>query len=81
MAKKIHYSEEMKECPYCGGGEFYIRQSYRGETEYNYRFDGKETDNSEMYDYATYRNLTKYAYCKSCRKRLFPIKEFYESRK
>lgn len=79
MAKKIHYSEEMKECPYCGHDEFYIKQYYSGETEFNYRYDGKEADNSEMYDYATHRDLTKYAYCKGCRKRLFPTKEFYES--
>ena len=30
MAQKIHYTKEMKECPYCGNDEFYIRQSYSG---------------------------------------------------
>lgn len=79
MSKKIHYSKSMKECPYCGHDEFYIKKSYSGISEFDYRFDGEETDNGEFFDYASIKDITKYAYCKRCRKRLFPIKEFYES--
>lgn len=79
MSKKMHYSKTMKECPYCGHDEFYIKQSYSGESEFNYRFNGGETNNSEFFDGANIKDTTKYAYCKGCRKRLFLMKEYYES--
>lgn len=79
MAKKIQYSREMKECPYCGNDEFYVRQSFKGTCDYNYRFDGKPAENGEMWDNASMKDLTKYAHCNNCEKRLFPIEEFYKS--
>ena len=75
---KIHYSEDMEKCLYCGNDEFYIRQSYYGTCEYNYRFDGKDAENGEMWQNATMKDLTKYAYCNNCHKRLFPTKEYYD---
>lgn len=79
MSKAIHYTEDLKECPYCGGEEFYILQSYSGTCYYRVRFDGEEADNGDMYDSATHNSLRKYAYCCDCDKRLFPIEEYYTS--
>lgn len=81
IAKKIHYTKEMKECPYCGDDEFYIRQSFSGTCNYYMRFDMNNTDveNSEMHQNATYKDLTKYAYCSNCDKRLFLIEEYYDA--
>lgn len=79
MAKKIHYTKEMKECPYCGHDEFYIKQSYSGVCNYYYRYDGEAAYNAEMYDGSTFIDLRKYAYCGDCNKRLFPIEEYYKS--
>lgn len=79
MAKKIHYSKEMRECPYCGSEEFYVKQSFTGTCRYNIRFDGEITENGEMYQYATHTDITKYAYCSDCEKRLFPMEEYYKS--
>ena len=79
MAKKIHYTKEMKKCPYCGHDEFYIRQSYSGVCDYHYRYDGKIAYNAEMYDGSIFNDIRKYAYCSDCNKRLFLISEYYES--
>lgn len=79
MSKVIHYSREMKECPYCGHDEFYVKQSYHGVCEYNFRYDGKEAENGDMWEGATMKDITKYAYCNNCNKRLFLMKEFYEN--
>ncbi|MBQ7067032.1 MAG: hypothetical protein IJN92_09470 [Lachnospiraceae bacterium] len=81
MAKKIHYTKEMKECPYCGNDEFYIKQAYSGTCNYYMRFDMKneKAENGEMYQSATHKDLTKYAYCSDCNKRLFLIDEYYNA--
>lgn len=81
MAKKIHYTKEMKECPYCGNDEFYIRQSYSGTCNYYMRFDmrNEKTENGEIYQGASHKDLTKYAYCSDCDKRLFLIDEYYDA--
>lgn len=78
---KIHYTKDMTKCPYCGSEEFYIKQSYKGYIEYKMRFDKDENKvtNYELYENATHTNLTKYAYCRECEKRLFPIEEYYEA--
>ena len=80
MENKIHYSKDMKKCPYCGNEEFYVKQSFSGICEYNMRFDmGTNVENGEMWDNATMKDLTKYAYCNNCDKRLFPIEEYYKA--
>ena len=80
MTKKLHYKKGMKECPYCGNEEFYVKQSYSGVCYYNMRIDGGQAGwNGDMYDYATHKDLTKYAYCNNCEKRLCPMDEFYKS--
>ena len=79
MAEKLHYSKDIKECPHCGSEEFYVKQSYSGVCNFYMRIDGGQAQNPEMYDYAIHKNLTKYAYCKECEKRLFPMDEFYKA--
>ena len=79
MAKKIQYNENMKECPYCGCEEFFVLQSYSGTCECRFRYDGEEAENGDMYEFATHKDKTKYAHCSDCRKRLFPIEEYYKS--
>lgn len=71
MVKKI--SKNIKECPYCGHDEYYIKQSYKGNCDFRIRFDGKEGDNGDMHDFATYKNISKYAWCSSCNKKLFEL--------
>ena len=79
MAKKLHYSKDMMECPYCGSDEFYVKQSYSGVCRFRMKIDGGQSNNNgEMYDYAIHNDLTKYAYCNQCEKRLFPMDEFYK---
>lgn len=71
----------MKCCPYCGSGEFYIRQSYKGICDYNMNFDldSNETpENGSMWDMASMKDEWKYARCNQCDKRLFQIDEYYK---
>ena len=79
MAKPIHYTKNMKECPYCGSKEFYIKQSYRGICALNLRFDMKEAENTDMYANAEHTDISKYAHCSNCNEQLFPIKEYYDA--
>ena len=70
---------EIKKCPHCGNEEEYYSKDYvKGSTKTNYRFDGKETENGDMYQHLSHNN-GKYAYCSSCHKRLFEI-EYQEAR-
>ena len=60
------------ECPHCGNNEVKIKCKIHGECEYNLRLDGSnDAYNGEMYDTATLKPMTKYAYCNDCGKRLF----------
>lgn len=58
-------------CPFCGNEEFYRKGTYSGYYEYRYRFDGhtEGCDNSELHDYADYKE-NKTAYCASCNKKI-----------
>lgn len=68
-------SKHIKCCPYCGGEEYYIKQSYKGTCKYNIRFDGKEAENGDMYENTEYINTSKYAWCNECNKRLFKLED------
>lgn len=71
---KIVYPLEnppIEKCPYCGGEEFCIIQRVSGTVEYHYRFDGEEGENGELHEPLNYTDIRKFAYCPSCRKRLF----------
>ena len=65
----------IKSCPYCGSEEYYIKQSYKGTCNYILRFDGEEADNGEMWENSTMKNLSKYAWCNECNKRLFKLED------
>ena len=57
--------KDLEACPFCGCDEFYEKQQARGTINYRMRFDGKETDNSAMYDGL----ITLYSgrvYCNDC---------------
>ena len=78
MNQEIHYTKDMKCCPYCGYEEFYIKQSYSGKCDYNMRFDGDtDVENGSMWDNATMKDINKYVRCGNCEKKLFPIDEYY----
>ena len=67
--------KNIKKCPYCGCEEYYRKESYKGTCEFRVRFDGKEADNSDMYDNAEEKLISKYAWCAKCHKRLFKLEE------
>lgn len=72
--KKI--SEDIKCCPYCGGETYYIKQHYYGDCRYFFSFDERKqmyVDNGGMWEGATFRNTSKYAWCADCDKRLFKL--------
>lgn len=68
MAKNLPPITEVKACPYCGHGEFAVKQSYQGSGVYYRRLDGKEgASNTEMYDCLSHK-AGKIAYCGRCEK-------------
>lgn len=72
----VNYIDKgIKSCPYCGGEQYYIKQSYKGTCNYILRFDEKEADNGHIHDNAEYKNTSKYAWCKDCNKRLFKLED------
>lgn len=56
---------KLKCCPFCGSEEFYERRRAYGTVCYNMRFDGKEADNSCMYDSLNYSWNGK-VWCAEC---------------
>ncbi len=65
----------MKQCPHCSSYEgYYLKTQIRGNSETRFSFDGNydEEKNSDMHDSLKYK-FSKYAYCQSCRKRLFVV--------
>lgn len=67
--------KDIKECPYCKHDEYFVKQSYKGVTEYNFRYDGTEAENGHMWDGANFKNISKYAWCSLCYRRLFKLEE------
>jgi len=61
---------ELKECPCCGNDEFYTTAYVYGSIVCAERFDGKETDNAELYDGLNTKNYNGRAYCRMCNKYL-----------
>ena len=61
--------KDLEACPFCGCDEFYEKQQTRGTIHYRIRFDGKETDNTDMYDglITTYSGRS---YCENCNRYL-----------
>lgn len=75
--EKIKWNKNVKNscCPYCGGEEYYYRQSVYGYAFYNVRFDGEETDNSEMYQYLQHREPYGEVKCRNCERVLGKLKK------
>lgn len=65
--------KNIKCCPYCGGEEYYMKQSFKGTCEYIVRFDGEEAENGHIYDNTEYKNTSKYTWCQNCDKKLFQL--------
>ena len=61
------------ECPHCGGKDFFVKQSISGIGYFYGTLDGREGDNTELHSGLKYKNLSKYAYCVDCQKRMFKI--------
>lgn len=59
---------ELTECPFCGCDEYYTKQYVYGTLRYNERFDGKETNNAELYEGLYSKNYSGRAYCSKCDK-------------
>lgn len=61
------------DCPHCGYDEFYTMERVSGVVNIYRTFDGKLSDNAEMYDHTNLKLIRKYAYCGECHKRLFKV--------
>lgn len=48
---------ELKECPFCGCGEFYTTEYVYGTLRYRERFDGTEAHNEQLYDGLNTKNI------------------------
>lgn len=72
----VHNMNEpnIQECPYCGHDEYYIKMQYSGKGICRCRFDGKPTENGDLYDCLTDTVIGKFAHCSNCNKRIFRIK-------
>ena len=68
---------EQNKCPHCQSDTgYFIKTQIRGVSQFNYKFDGSydEENNSGIHDSLSYKE-GKYAYCRSCDKRLFKVNE------
>lgn len=61
---------ELDCCPFCGSEEFYTKEYGYGTIYYNERFDGKEADNSELFESLSFKNYSGKAYCRNCNRYL-----------
>lgn len=73
--KDITIDVNIKCYPYCGSEEYYIKQSFKGTCNYYIRFDGEVAYNTTMHDNIEYINVSKYAWCSECNKKLFEIED------
>ena len=61
--------KDLKACPFCGCEEYYERSRIKGYVQYRIRFDGEETDKTNMYDGTTTTPNGKF-YCSNCERYL-----------
>lgn len=69
--------DQIECCPHCRSEEgYFVKTQIRGKCESRYKFDGQfdEDHNSDMHDGLSYKD-GRYAYCRSCRKRLFQLND------
>ena len=67
---KNNQHTDLMQCPFCGCDTFYSKDYITGATITYHRYDGKETENGQMYEHVKH-TTGKYAYCTDCDKRLF----------
>lgn len=60
---------KLEYCPFCGSEEVYEKRYARGPVWYQLRFDGKEADNTEMYEGLSFECSGR-VYCNECNKYL-----------
>lgn len=66
---------QMKNCPHCQSETgYYVKTQITGKANFRYKFNGSydEEHNSDIHDHLDYKD-SKYAYCRSCDKRLFKL--------
>lgn len=59
---------KLTECPFCGCDEFYTKEYVYGTMRCRSRFDGKEADNSDLYDGLSLKESSGRIYCDNCNK-------------
>jgi len=57
--------EDLKECPICGGDEYYVLSKPIGKFITRYNFDGSDADNTEMLSSLS-DEPQKFVYCSDC---------------
>jgi hypothetical protein len=66
MATKLPPIQLVKECPHCGGDQFYVMQRYTGRGQYHRKLDGSEgASNGLMHDCLIVK-AEKTAFCSDC---------------
>lgn len=65
--KNIH---ELKECPYCGHKEYFIKESFKGNNEVYMTFKGEVVESVNTYENANHKRISKFAFCANCEKRI-----------
>lgn len=66
----MKHVSELKECPFCGHDENIIKQRATAIVEYGTRFDGEEADNTGLHDGMEYKDISKFAFCRNCYKKI-----------
>lgn len=66
----MKHISEIQNCPFCGYEEYYKKETYKGTCNAYARFDGKETENGDMYSYASHKLSSKFAYCTACNRKI-----------
>lgn len=67
--------KQVKECPHCGGGVFYVAIFFSGKSVYHRNIvDGTEACNSELHDGCVYKEQ-KTAYCSDCYERIGMVRD------
>lgn len=61
--------KDLEKCPFCGNDEFYEKQKVKGYIYPNFRLDGNDAHNEDLYDTIDISYNGK-AYCNHCHKYL-----------
>lgn len=72
----MNYSFPIKKCPKCEGRTIMIRQYISGYGRYYVDLETGKIESTELHDYLNYKNVSKYAVCADCGKKLFKIDDY-----